>query len=73
LTPKCLFSDKLLALVAAGIGISIVPESLVRRSPEQVVFKKLTGDVPTLEIHKSFDLLGFWFEIEAYEKNNPGI
>ncbi|MFT5729637.1 MAG: DNA-binding transcriptional LysR family regulator [Desulforhopalus sp.] len=40
-----------LALVAAGIGISIVPESLARRSPEQVVFKKLTGDVPTLEIH----------------------
>lgn len=40
-----------LALVAAGIGISIVPESLARRSPEQVVFKKLTGDIPTLEIH----------------------
>lgn len=40
-----------LALVAAGIGISIVPESLAKRAPEQVVFKKLTGDFPTLEIH----------------------
>jgi len=40
-----------LALVAAGIGISIVPESLVRRAPREVLFKKLRGDIPSLEFH----------------------
>ena len=40
-----------MALVAAGIGISIVPESLVHRASNQVVFKTLLGDFPTLEMH----------------------
>ncbi|WP_035076534.1 LysR substrate-binding domain-containing protein [Maridesulfovibrio zosterae] len=40
-----------LALAAAQIGISIVPESLARRNQQGVFFKKMTGDYPTLELH----------------------
>lgn len=40
-----------LALVAARIGISIVPESLARRNQQGVVFKKMTGRYPSLEMH----------------------
>ncbi|WP_321405136.1 LysR substrate-binding domain-containing protein [Maridesulfovibrio sp.] len=38
------------ALVAARMGIGIVPESMVRRKPQGVVFKKLTGDFPSIEM-----------------------
>lgn len=47
-----------LALVRAGLGISIVPESLSARPPREVLFKKLTGEIPKLELHI------------AYRKNN---
>ncbi len=40
-----------LALVAARMGISIVPESLARRNQQGVIFKKMTGKYPSLEIH----------------------
>ena len=40
-----------LALTAAGIGISIVPESLVADSRNEVTFLPLTGEYPPLEIH----------------------
>lgn len=43
-----------LALVQAGLGISIVPESLATRSPEGVVFKKLTGEFPILKMHLAY-------------------
>ncbi|WP_319762444.1 LysR family transcriptional regulator [Maridesulfovibrio sp.] len=39
------------ALVAARIGIGIVPESMARRRPHGVVIKKLTGEFPTIEMH----------------------
>lgn len=40
-----------MALVAAGIGVSIVPESMGRRNMRGVVFKKMSGDYPSLEMH----------------------
>lgn len=40
-----------LALTAAGIGISIVPESLIAASRNEVTFLPLTGQYPPLEIH----------------------
>ena len=40
-----------LSLVAASIGIAIVPESTKKRAPEQLVFKKLVGECPTLDVH----------------------
>ncbi|NDV26715.1 LysR family transcriptional regulator [Desulfovibrio sp. JC010] len=39
------------ALVAARIGIGIVPESMARRKPHGVVFKRLTGKFPAIELH----------------------
>ncbi|WP_031484586.1 LysR substrate-binding domain-containing protein [Maridesulfovibrio frigidus] len=39
------------ALVAAGIGVGIVPESIAKRRPGGVFFKPLTGNIPSLEIH----------------------
>ncbi|WP_419781024.1 LysR family transcriptional regulator [Maridesulfovibrio sp.] len=38
------------ALVAAGIGIGIVPESMAGRKPGGVVFKKLVGEFPVIEL-----------------------
>lgn len=43
-----------LSLVAASIGIAIVPESTRKRAPEQLVFKKLVGECPTLEVHIAY-------------------
>ncbi|WP_432738097.1 LysR substrate-binding domain-containing protein [Maridesulfovibrio sp. FT414] len=40
-----------LALVAARIGVSIVPESMARRNTKGVVFLRLAGDYPSLEMH----------------------
>lgn len=40
-----------LALVAARIGITIVPESLARRDQRGILFKRFTGNYPSLEIH----------------------
>lgn len=40
-----------MALVAAGMGIAIVPESLSQRAIDHVVFKPLVGGSPTLEMH----------------------
>lgn len=40
-----------ISLVAAGMGVSIVPESTSRRAPKEVVFKKLSGKMPSLEVH----------------------
>ncbi|WP_394699226.1 LysR substrate-binding domain-containing protein [uncultured Desulfobacter sp.] len=40
-----------MALVAAHLGIAIVPESLAHRSLPQVIFKKLTGNHPLVEVH----------------------
>lgn len=40
-----------LALVAAGLGISIVPENMARRNQPDVMFKLLTGNYPSLEMH----------------------
>lgn len=40
-----------LSLVAASIGIAIVPESTAKRAPEQVCFTKLLGECPSLEVH----------------------
>lgn len=40
-----------LSLAAASIGITIVPESSYKRAPEQLVFKKLIGNTPSLEVH----------------------
>ncbi|WP_421899985.1 LysR substrate-binding domain-containing protein [Maridesulfovibrio sp.] len=39
------------ALVAANMGIGIVPESMARRRPHGVVFKRLSGDFPVIELH----------------------
>ncbi|TIH11413.1 LysR family transcriptional regulator [Marinifilum sp. JC120] len=39
------------ALVAARMGIGIVPESMSRQKPQGVAFKKLTGDFPSIEVH----------------------
>ncbi len=39
------------ALTAAGVGISIVPESLASESRNGVAFLALTGQYPALEIH----------------------
>ena len=44
------------ALVAANVGIGIVPESMARIKPDGVVFKRLSGDFPVIEmylIHRS--------------------
>nr|WP_320011937.1 LysR substrate-binding domain-containing protein [uncultured Desulfobulbus sp.] len=43
-----------LSLAAASIGIAIVPESIQKRAPEQIVFKQLIGECPSLEIHIVF-------------------
>ncbi|WP_028580301.1 LysR family transcriptional regulator [Desulfogranum japonicum] len=43
-----------LSLVAASIGIAIVPESIARRAPKQVRFKRLVGKQPRLEMHMVF-------------------
>ncbi|WP_034632034.1 LysR substrate-binding domain-containing protein [Maridesulfovibrio bastinii] len=43
-----------LALVRAGLGISIVPESLSMRSSKEVIFKKLSGPIPDLELHIAY-------------------
>ena len=40
-----------MALVAAHLGISIVPESLTQRRLPQVTFKKLIGRHPAVEVH----------------------
>jgi DNA-binding transcriptional LysR family regulator len=40
-----------ISLVAAGMGVSIVPESTAKRAPEEVLFKKLSGKQPSLEFH----------------------
>ena len=58
---KCGFSPRIvqeaatkaaaMALVAAHLGIAIVPESLAHRSMPQVTFKKLTGNYPSVEVH----------------------
>jgi len=40
-----------MALVAAHLGIAIVPESLAHRSLPPVIFKQLTGNHPLLEMH----------------------
>ncbi|NDV23232.1 LysR family transcriptional regulator [Desulfovibrio sp. JC022] len=39
------------SLVAAGMGVGIVPESMANRRPQGVVFKSLTGDFPSIELH----------------------
>ncbi|ACS78617.1 LysR family transcriptional regulator [Maridesulfovibrio salexigens] len=38
------------ALVAANMGIGIVPESMARIKPQGVVFKRLSGDFPVIEM-----------------------
>ena len=40
-----------MALVAAHLGVAIVPEGLAQRSLPQVAFKKLTGSHPPVEVH----------------------
>jgi DNA-binding transcriptional LysR family regulator len=40
-----------MGLVAAGVGCALVAESVTRQKREGVVYRRLTGAVPTVEVH----------------------